>query len=203
MLWGLTPWLWKFLSGWPCGSLEQMLAACRKTRKTAINFQNGYPPTIQHSNRMEHPLVWCCTDFIGVSIIFGPNFIGFFKAVPYLDWWQTASSQDLRSESPLWVLHAMPWMWNTKRNARKDILIRWTVFNPPKQSKHTSKSKPIVGLKLRLQAKKSKYQASDSWSKWVDGLQILGFWKLALIPSSKSLSKVHGHLNRRKQKNIS
>lgn len=87
-----------------------------------------------------------------------------FKAVPYLDWWQSASSQDLRSESPLWVLHAMPWMWNTKRNMRKDIslaLISWTVFNPPKQSKHTSKSKPIVGLNLWLQAKNSNRWAAN------------------------------------------
>ena len=143
-----------------------MLAACRNTRKTAINLQHI---TLQQSNiaidRMEHPLRSTCMMLYRFHWRFHRyKFYWIFQAVPYLDWWQTASSQDLRSESPLWVLHAMPWMRNTKRNMRKDIslaLISWTVFNPPKQSKHTSKSKPIVGLNLWLQAKNSNRWAAN------------------------------------------
>ena len=42
-------WLWQMASlpGWSRGSLEQMLAACRKTKKAAINLKNI---TLQQSN---------------------------------------------------------------------------------------------------------------------------------------------------------
>lgn len=186
----------KFLSGWPCGSLEQMLAACRKTRKTAINFQNGYPPTIQHSNRMEHPLVWCCTDFIGVSIIFGPNFIGFSRPCP--------TSIDGRPHlhriwgaNPLCEFCTQCLGCETQNETwGRTFRLLWSVERcsiPPSNPSILPSQNQLWGWSYGFKLKKSKYQASNSWSKWVDGLQFLGFWKLALIPSSKSLSKVHGH----------
>ena len=114
---------------------------------------------------MEHPLVWSCTDFIGVSIIFGPNCIG--RSRP------CATSIDGRAHlHRIWGANALCEFCTQCLGCETQnetwgktflllALISWTVFNPPKQSKHTSKSKPIVGLNLWLQAKNSNRWAAN------------------------------------------